>query len=171
MRQHQGREVERSGALRPTVAAAMVSLAGVPSGVLLDPCCGSGTILREASAAGWTVEGSDLDQMAVEIARKNVPQVPIRQADARHLDLADRSVAACVSNLPFGQQYEVPGNMQDWLHTVLSEMSRVTWPAGRIVLLAPEIPRAAVPAGLRLRSRYPIRLQGTKTTIWTYDRV
>jgi putative RNA methylase family UPF0020 len=48
MRQHDGRAAERQGALRPTVANAMVRLAGDPSGVLLDPCCGSGTILGEA---------------------------------------------------------------------------------------------------------------------------
>jgi hypothetical protein len=32
MRQHGGREAERRGALRPTVAAAMVMLAGEPAG-------------------------------------------------------------------------------------------------------------------------------------------
>jgi tRNA G10 N-methylase Trm11 len=170
MRQHQGREVERSGALRPTVAAAMVAVAGEPTGVLLDPCCGSGTILREAATAGWSPQGSDLDLDAVEIARKNIPDIPIQRADARRLDLADDSVAACVSNLPFGQQYEVQGSMHEWLHTVLTEMARVTRAGGRIVLLSPNIPRTAVPAGLRLRDRHPIRLLGTKTTIWAYDR-
>ena len=170
MRQRDGREVERSGALRPTAAAAMVTLAGEPSGVLLDPCCGSGTILREAATAGWSPQGSDLDPEAVDIARKNVPDIPIQRADARRLDLEDGSVAACVSNLPFGQQYEVQGGMQEWLHTVLAEMARVTRPGGRVVLLSPNIPRAAVPSDLRMRDRYPIRLLGTKTTIWAYDR-
>jgi 23S rRNA G2445 N2-methylase RlmL len=46
MRQHGGRVVEREGALRPTVARAMVLRAGEPSGLALDPCCGSGTWLR-----------------------------------------------------------------------------------------------------------------------------
>lgn len=45
MRQHDGRLVERAGALRPAVANALVRLAGEPAGTLLDPCCGSGTIL------------------------------------------------------------------------------------------------------------------------------
>lgn len=171
MRQHQGREVERTGALRPTVAAAMVDLAGRPSGRLLDPCCGSGTILREASAVGWTVEGADIDHEAVEIARRNLPGVPVRQADVRALDLADGSLGACVSNLPFGQQYGVQGNLREWRRTVLVEMARVTGPGGRVVVLAPQIPRAAIPAGLRPRDRYPIRLLGTKTTIWAYERV
>jgi hypothetical protein len=39
-----------------------------------------------------------------------------------------------------------------------------------VVLLAPQIPRAAVPAALRLRERHPLRLLGTRTTIWAFDR-
>src|SRR5580658_7737454 len=39
--------------LPPAVAAAMVHLAGEPSGLLLDPCCGSGIILAQALASGW----------------------------------------------------------------------------------------------------------------------
>src|SRR6266498_3694785 len=59
MRQHQGRAAERTGALRPTVAAAMVRLAGEPRGRLLDPCCGSGTLLAEAQHRGWQGSGGD----------------------------------------------------------------------------------------------------------------
>ena len=107
MRQRGGRTIERQGALRPSVAAAMVELAGSPGGVLLDPCCGSGTIVGQAVAAGWDAVGSDLDADAVRIARENVPEATIRPDDARKLSVRDGSVAACVSNLPFGRQYGV----------------------------------------------------------------
>jgi 23S rRNA G2445 N2-methylase RlmL len=170
MRQHGGRDTERRGALRPTVAVAMVGLAGEPRGVLLDPCCGTGTILAEALESGWSAAGVDLDPAAVETARRNVPSASIEQADARALDLADGSVGACVANLPFGQQYEVQGDMTAWLRAVLGELARVTRPGGRVVLLAPRLPRAAVPAGLQSSDRYPIRLLGTRTTIWALDR-
>ena len=171
MRQHDGRNVEREGALRPTVAGAMVRLAGEPRGLLLDPCCGSGTILREAIALGWRASGRDIDPDAVATARRNVPGTEIHAGDARRLDLADASTDACVSNLPFGRQFAVQGEMDAWLRAVLGETARVTRPGGRVVLLAPNLPRALVPAQLRLRERVPIRLLGTKTTIWTYDRI
>lgn len=171
MRQHEGRLVEREGALRPTVANAMVHLAGDPDGTLLDPCCGSGTILAEAIDSGWRVAGSDIDSQAVEIARQNVRNTNISVCDARELDLADGSIGACVSNLPFGRQYSVQGDMETWLRTVLSEMARVTRSNGRVVLLATAIPRSVVPSELRLRDRYSIQLLGTKTTIWVYDRI
>lgn len=82
--------------------------------------------------------------------------------------LADGSVAACVSNLPFGRQYDVQGDLRDWMSTVLAELVRVTKPGGRIVLLVPQIPVA--PTESLLRDKYTIRLLGTKTAIWVLDR-
>jgi 23S rRNA G2445 N2-methylase RlmL len=170
MRQHGGRVVEREGALRPTVARAMVLLAGEPSGLALDPCCGSGTILGELLAAGWEARGLDIDPDAVRAAQRNAPGADVRVGDACRLKLADQSIAACVSNLPFGQQYSVQGDVHAWLRSVLGEMARVTRPGGRVILLVPQLPRAVVPGTLRLQDRFRIRLLGTATTIWVFDR-
>jgi ubiquinone/menaquinone biosynthesis C-methylase UbiE len=60
--------------------------------------------------------------------------------------------------------------MEQWLTAVLAEAARVTRPGGRLVVLAPTIPRTVVPARLRLTDRHPIRLLGTKTTIWASER-
>jgi 23S rRNA G2445 N2-methylase RlmL len=171
MRQHQGREIERPGSLRPTVAALMVGLAGEPRDVLLDPCCGAGTILSEALAAGWpAAAGSDIDPEAVEITQRNVPLAGVATGDARSIDLPDESVGAVVSNLPFGRQYEVEGSMRTWMAGVLREMGRVTAPGGRVVLLAPVVPVSVLPPELRVARREPVRLLGTKTTLWVCDR-
>lgn len=171
MRQHGGRVEERSGALRPTVAAAMVALAGNPGRTLLDPCCGSGTILSEGLRAGWTdVQGVDIDPTAVEIAGRDARRARVTVGDARKLNTEDGTIDACVSNLPFGQQYDVQGDMDGWLHAVLTEMARVTHPGGRVALLAPAITRNLVPAALRLAEHIPIRLLGTRPVLWRYDR-
>jgi 23S rRNA G2445 N2-methylase RlmL len=170
MRQHGGRAVERRGALRPAVAAAMIRLAGAPSGLLLDPCCGAGTVLAEAVRAGWRARGLDGDADAVRAARENAPGADVQLGDARRLSLPPDAVAACVSNLPFGRQFQREGDPERWLGAVLGELERVTRPGGAVVLLVPEIPRGAVPRALRLKSRHRLRLLGIDTSIWDFRR-
>jgi len=170
MRQHGGRAVERPGALRPVVAAAMVRRAGRPGQLLLDPCCGSGTILAEAVRAGWPVRGIDIDPTAVRCARRNLPAEPVQGGDVRRLDLPDGHVDACVSNLPFGRRYAVAGDPATWLRLALIEMARVTRPGGRVVLLAPRIPPNAVPEGLLPTSNHRLTLLGMSTTMHCFDR-
>lgn len=171
MRQHGGRALERHGALRPTLAAAMVELAGEPGGLLLDPCCGSGTILAEAAAAGWTATGTDIDQDAVMTARANAPSAAVAIGDALHLDLPDASVAACVSNLPFGRQYRVEAEMSTWVGRLLHEAARVLTPGGRAVLLTPARAAGLAPASLTPAGQFSVRLLGLRTTIWCFNRL
>jgi SAM-dependent methyltransferase len=169
-----GRSAELSGPLPATVAAAMVQLAGdatavspgSPGPILLDPCCGAGAILTEAAAAGWAAEGSDIDPAAVEAASRVATGVPVQLGDARDLLLADDCVNACVSWLPG----RVPGSWSAFAGAVLAELSRVTRSGGRVVLLAPDLPRAVIPAALRLRKQVPIQLLGTKQSIWVFHR-
>jgi 23S rRNA G2445 N2-methylase RlmL len=171
LRQHGGRIIERPGALRPTVAAAMVAMAGKPSRALLDPCCGSGTILSEATMAGWPeVRGGDIDPEAVQIATANAPAARVQRWDARETGLPDAAVDAVVTNLPFGRQFEVPGSMAVWLTRVLAEFGRIVRPGGRVVVLAPHIPATVVPTVLRRQARHPLRLLGTSTALWVFDR-
>lgn len=173
---HTGREAERQGALPPTVAAAMVELAGLTAaagqtgGTLLDPCCGSGAILAEALAAGWAAEGTDIDAAALEAATRNAPGATVQLGDARELLLPDDSVTACVSRLPSGQQFGEPDGWQDSVAAVLAEMSRVTRSGGSVVLLAPELPRPVIPGTLRLRKQVPVRLPRGPASIWALRR-
>jgi Putative RNA methylase family UPF0020 len=164
-----------SDRLPATVAAAMVDFAGRPAaggpaGTLLDPCCNVGTILGEALVAGWAAEGYDIAERAVEAAARHAPAARVELGDARELLLPDACVGACVSRLPAGRQSRAPGEWQDFAATVLTEMSRVTRSGGAVVVLAPEIPRLAIPAALRLRRQLPIRLLGTGLKIWVFHR-
>ncbi len=169
MRQHgDGRATERRGALRPVVAAAMIRLAGESPGRLLDPCCGSGTLLEEALSAGWQAAGSDLDPDAVAIARENVPRAVVEPADVLNLPHDDATFDAVVSNLPFGRQFPVQDPAR-WLRQALPEIARVTRPGGRVVVLVPPpVPRGL--GGLDPASSYPLRLLGVSTRIWVFHR-
>jgi predicted RNA methylase len=175
MRQRSGREAERPGALRPVVAAAMLRLAELSAGMsrpLLDPCCGSGTIVREALDAGLDVVGADLDPGAIETARANLPQTTrLVVADARALPFRSGFAAAVVSNLPFGRRFPVE-QPAVWLRRAFSEFERVAAAGGAIVVLTPQSTAFAA-AVLRtrahsIRARHPIKLLGRPTTILAF---
>jgi len=71
-----GREYRdaKSGMIPPKLAKMMINLAGVPlSGKILDPFCGSGTVLQEALLIGCKdVLGSDISEKAVHDSRENL---------------------------------------------------------------------------------------------------
>lgn len=62
------------GMLPPKLARMMVNMLGLPPrGTLLDPFCGSGTVLSEATLLGWTkLIGADKSARAVKDARTNL---------------------------------------------------------------------------------------------------
>ncbi len=132
--------VERPGALKPTVAAAMLRLVDVQAGQrLLDPCCGSGTILIEAALMGAAVQGGDNDPEAIKATRQNMKdatvQGEVEQWDARVLPLRDSSNKRIVTNLPWGRQTFVNEDLGSFYHQVCAEMERIITDDGRIAIL------------------------------------
>lgn len=95
---------------------------------------------RVPRATGWQAQGRDIDPDAVAAARFNVPGAQMELGDPRAIAAEDTSVRAVVSNLPFGQQFDVDGEMTRRLADVLAELERVAAPGARIVLLAPQVP-------------------------------
>jgi tRNA G10 N-methylase Trm11 len=62
-----------SGMIPPKLAKMMINLSGVEKdSIILDPFCGSGTILTEAATMGYkNLIGADLSERAVEDSKKN----------------------------------------------------------------------------------------------------
>lgn len=123
------------GSIHPPVAAAMVRLARIPEGAtVLDPCCGSGTILLEAHAAGRavTLRGSDLDPDAIAAARRNDLDGAVRwrRGDARRVAASAHEIDRIVTNPPWGVR-RTAGD----LTAFLTEWRRVITPDGVLVVL------------------------------------
>ncbi|MGW6279624.1 TRM11 family SAM-dependent methyltransferase [Kribbella sp. NPDC055071] len=119
------------------VAEVLVRLAKVgPKDRVVDPFCGTGTILRavrrrEPSAR---VIGADHDPHAIAVARRN-GVTDLTQAKAERLPLPAGSVDRVITNLPFGKQVGSHHANRTLYPAVLSELSRVLTPDGRAVLL------------------------------------
>jgi len=65
---------DKSGMLPPKLAQIMLNLAEVPSkGLILDPFCGSGTVIQQALLLGYKkVIGSDSSEKAIEDSKANL---------------------------------------------------------------------------------------------------
>ncbi len=165
--------VERPGALKPTVAAAMLRLVDVQPGQrLLDPCCGSGTILIEAALMGASVQGGDNDPEAIKATRENMKdaavQGQIEQWDARVLPLRDGSNKRIVTNLPWGRQTFVNEELGSFYAQVCSEMERIIAAEGRIAILT-STPHLLHFNDLQLIQSLEISLFGQNPTISVYS--
>jgi 23S rRNA G2445 N2-methylase RlmL len=169
--------------LRPTVAAAMVRLAGAaPGDIVIDPLCGAGTILaeqlalaRQRRAGAIQVVGGDIDRTAVQAAASNLrasgPGWRLARWDARRLPLANASADRIVTNPPFGVQLGEPVEIAPLYRAVVAEADRVLRPGGRAVLLVGTgalLQPAAAAAGWRAQRRVRLRVLGqpAELSVW-----
>jgi predicted RNA methylase len=169
------RQVERAGSLPPPIAAAMAFMARPgDDDTILDPVCGSGTLLAEAAgyAPGARLIGRDQDLQAVKTARRNLKSfaaAAIDHADARALGLPDGSVSLALANLPFGKQYGDVAENRTLYVEVLRELRRVAAPTRfRAAVLVSDrgLLRDSVrDAGLRIRHDTAIRVRGEDAVI------
>lgn len=130
-----------SAALSTELAGLAVNLVAKRGETLIDPTCGSGTIVYEALSRGVRARGSDLKWQWVTRARENLSafgfnQAPaglgssllISQGDARSIDfIAD----AIVANLPYGRQVSLSDHLlKDLLTNIASRASRFAFFSG-----------------------------------------
>jgi 23S rRNA G2445 N2-methylase RlmL len=148
---HRAYQLEhRPASLRPTVAAAMVRLAEIrPRHVVLDPMCGTGTLLaehllaiRDERCEKPPALGGDLEAHAVAAAATNLRRVgafALARWDARRLPLPDASVDRILSNPPFGKQLGDPASASALYRDAFPEYDRVLREGGRAVLIASDL--------------------------------
>jgi len=174
------RVAEREGSLPPAVAAAMAFL-GKPRAddVILDPVCGSGTLLAEAGAYAPEAElhGIDTDRRAVKTARRNLAHLAntsVEPGDARELDLPDGAATLTLANLPFGKQFGDADGTPGLYRAVLAELARTAARKGwRGVVLAGDgdILREAVEAaGLAISRQLTVRVRGEPASMAVLER-
>lgn len=96
---------------------------------LLDVGCGSGRLLRDAADMGLHVSGVDISEVGLAQARSRVPDADLRVARAEELPFADGSydLVSCTGSLE---------HVSDIARAV-REMSRVTKPSGRVLVVVP----------------------------------
>ncbi len=142
------RAYHHRAALKTVVAYGMLRLGRLEPGhgALLDPFCGSGTILLEAAFVlpGYELFGCDIDPRAVEGARQNATllglsdRLDLRRADALRLSevYEPERFTAIVTNPPYGVRVGRGLHFFSFYSRFLAQAWRVLRPGGRLVMLA-----------------------------------
>jgi tRNA (guanine6-N2)-methyltransferase len=141
------------GSLRPAVAAALGWLSQpCPDDIVLDPFCGTGTVLIERAhlARYRSLIGCDRAPEALAAACQNVgpryQPVELHSWDATAIPLPDRSVTRVITDLPWGTRHGSHEENRRLYPRVFSEFRRVVQPGGRIVVLTGETRLMSSPA-------------------------
>jgi precorrin-6B methylase 2 len=163
-------------ASHPSVAAALVRVAGVTEGeAVWDPFCGSGLEVIEAALRGATAFGTDLDERALEAAEKNRAAAGVTAkfvaSDARAYEC--HPVAAIVTNPPLGSRVHVDAVAM--LNECVPNLARQLAPGGRLVWITPSSRKtspAAEAAGLTRALSIAVDLGGVRGHLerWTKPR-
>jgi predicted RNA methylase len=176
------------GELRPELAHLLVRLAGPrPDDVFLDPFAGSGAIpfarVEYPYELAYAFDADEAAVAAMKQRRKALPaaqraraeKLIVRQADARELDrLQDGFIRTVVTDPPWGLFQEI-GNVDDFYHASLRELTRVTAADGMVVLLTAqkEVAEAAIAAqgdALRLEESHDLLVSGKKARVFRLRR-
>jgi len=160
------RQATVPGALHPPVAAAMAAISGARGGVVLDPFCGSGTILIEAGlrAPHLRLVGLDLDPDALSAAAGNAGRaavdVALLRCDSAGPAVAAGSASAILANPPWGNQVQAGGQLsgpRSW-----ARLLNALRPGGTLVVAddRPQTGAYLSRCGLDLVRDLPISLHG-----------
>ncbi|MFA6194603.1 MAG: hypothetical protein WC719_02565 [Patescibacteria group bacterium] len=150
---------DMSGMLPPKLAQIMINLAQVDdlNAVLIDPFCGSGTVISEAVMMGYKhLFASDISAKAVEDTRRNVnwtkelykiEEVKLKLFVKNTLDLSKfikgDSVEAIITEPYLGPQRgliafkTVISNLEELYSGSLKEFHKVLQSGGRVVMIWP----------------------------------
>lgn len=147
----------KSGMLPPKIARLMVNLTGAEptESVLLDPFCGSGTVLMEASVVGFNkLFGQDIETKAVSDTKQNMEwigadQAEISQGDAQTIStrIVKESIDAVVTEPYLGPprkqkltQEELTKALRDLTKlydAAFASIYKILKPGGRCVISLP----------------------------------
>jgi len=154
------RPFSRPISIQPKLARVIVNLSEVRAGeILLDPFCGTGGILMEASAIGARAVGVDIQQEMAIGACKNIKFYGLNAefivGDAQELPIRDESVDAIATDFPYGRSSFVsptqdpkqrnsstantattPPHLRRLWSSALEEMNRVLKPGRKAVVVS-----------------------------------
>jgi len=149
--------------LNPTIAAALLKISKwKPENILVDPMCGSGTILVEAALMGGNIPPGRLREcgklqfdhklkiVGIEKFKKHVKGcqetlsrlginfIKIKQGDAEHLEKYVQEADNIVTNPPYGIRVGRKSKIKKLYHNFFKTAKNILTENGSITLLTPQ---------------------------------
>jgi len=180
-----------SGMLPPKLAQIMINLAGANfEDKILDPFCGSGTVIMEAMLMGYeNIMGSDISEKAVNDTKKNTEWVKsnyqlkitdyeLFKQSATELSkfFEQNSINAIITEPYLGPQRgnvnvaQVARDLEKLYSDSLLEFSKILKPGGKITMIWPVLSSFNGQAflnprlhGLKIINPIPEKIRGSKT--------
>ncbi|KAL0477672.1 hypothetical protein AKO1_015526 [Acrasis kona] len=145
----QRQDILNGTSLRPSIAYNMASMAQIqPGEVVLDLCCGTGTlpVVISQLCSSNIVLGVDLDLDQLQRSMKNFEASNVSTLNPPDVLLSDfgalpfksNSVDVIISNLPFGKQIGTHSQNKKIYPALFSEVARVLTQTGRVIFLTTE---------------------------------
>ncbi|SRR6056297_1630908 len=171
-----------SGMLPPKLAQIMINLGGIKNpgkALLLDPFCGSGTILAEATLSGWqNLIGTDTSEKAIQDTKANLSwlrekhglkeiNLKIFKEKAENLSAKfdSSSIDLIVTEPYLGPQRgeidfsQVVSELEKLYTLFLKEAEKILKPGGKIVMIWPVFQNGSVflnPTVKNLKKKEPL---------------
>ena len=168
LRQRSYKIAHHLAATPPQVARALAMLAGLSAGSrVLDPYCGTGTVLIEAGLLqpAAKLHGGDISVASLRGGKVNASAAGVEIAwckmSALALGFEDRAFDRIIANIPWGRQVSHAGEEE----TAWTELNRVLRPRGKAVVLAHQAGRSY--PGFVREAESPLRLYGQSSWIVT----
>ncbi len=150
--------------MHPRYTRALINLAEIKRGAkILDPFCGTGTILIEASLMGFVAHGSDIDERMIRAAETNLKRFSAR-ATVERMDVGEISgnYDAIITDPPYGRSSSSKGEkIQDLYRRAFRKFSDIT---DRVAIVLPY--ERSVEIGkefFELEAEYPVRVHKSLT--------
>jgi len=98
---------EYRGKFNPQIVRVLGNILGIQTGEwVLDPFCGSGTLLLEATHIGWNAIGIDLNPLAVKIAKAKIAALKVPLEDLKgQTDILIQNLNLKISDISFEIQF------------------------------------------------------------------
>jgi tRNA (guanine10-N2)-dimethyltransferase len=164
------------GVIMPKLARVLTNLSGVRENELfLDPFCGTGGIVIEASKLGAKTIGADIQEKMVRGTRENAAffnlAADLFRSDAAHVPLKAACVDAVATDLPYGRASpvacvaEAGASRAQLYREALAEVYRVLKPGRSAVIVAnsPALASTARECGFQCRAVHSYRVHKSLT--------